>query len=172
MQGTLVTSDGRLLPGWLVEMSDHVLPLPYGMLVRPCIILAAGAVTALWTIRVWLRSVRSGVVVWTASLGMVWDLLDTLLMPWVNGARSYRPLFQAVKPVLQSAQICVATYGTGENEHALMCCETDVRPAKWLLDRNGTGDDHRPDPIVRACDLILVFEKRPEYARHHPHDDD
>lgn len=35
-------------------------------------------------------------------------------MPWIDDARSYRPLFQAIKPVLESAQVCVATRGMGE----------------------------------------------------------
>ncbi|NAW28278.1 hypothetical protein, partial [Salmonella sp. sc-h42] len=46
--GALVTSGGQLLPGWLAKMLGRVLPLPYDMLVHPCAVLAAGAITALW----------------------------------------------------------------------------------------------------------------------------
>lgn len=167
--GALVTSGGQLLPGWLAKVLGRVLPLPYDMLVHPFAVLAAGAITALWAVCVWLRPARSGVVAWAAGLGMVWGLLGTLLMPWVDDARSYRPLFQAIKPVLESAQICVATRGMGESERALMHYETGVRPVKWLLGHSGAGDDHRPNPIARTCDLILVLEKRPEHARRRPH---
>lgn len=167
--GALVTSGGQLLPGWLAKMLGRVLPLPYDMLIHPFAVLAAGAITALWAACVWLRPARSGVVAWAAGLGMVWGLLGTLLMPWVDDARSYRPLFQAIKPVLESAQICVATRGMGESERALMHYETGVRPVKWLLGHSGAGDDHRPNPTARTCDLILVLEKRPEHARRRPH---
>jgi 4-amino-4-deoxy-L-arabinose transferase-like glycosyltransferase len=89
-------------------------------------------------------------------------------MPWVDDARSYRPLFQAIKPALESAQICVATRGMGESERALMHYETGVRPVKWLLGHSGTGDAHRPNPAARTCDLMLVLEKSPEHRRREP----
>lgn len=107
-------------------------------------------------------------VAWAGGIGLVWGLLGTLLMPWVDDARSYRPLFQAIKPALESAQICVATRGMGEGERALMHYETGVRPVKWLLGHSGTGDAHRPNPAARTCDLMLVLEKSPEHRRASP----
>jgi len=169
---TLVTDGGLSLPGWLAKMLGRVLPLPYDMLLHPIAVLAAVGMTVLWAVCVWLRPARSGVVAWAAGLGMVWGLLGTLLMPWVDDARSYRPLFQAIKPALESAQVCVATRGMGESERALMHYETGVRPVKWLLGHSGAGDDHRPNPVARTCDLMLVLEKRPEHARRRPHGDE
>jgi 4-amino-4-deoxy-L-arabinose transferase-like glycosyltransferase len=138
------------------------------MLVHPVAVLAAVGITALWLACVWLRPARSGVVAWAGGIGLVWGLLGTLLMPWVDDARSYRPLFQAIKPALESAQICVATRGMGESERALMHYETGVRPVKWLLGHSGTGDAHRPNPAARTCDLMLVLEKSPEHRRREP----
>ncbi|MHA6847618.1 ArnT family glycosyltransferase [Ralstonia syzygii] len=168
----LVTSSGAWLPGWLAKSLGRVLPLPYDMLVHPVAVLAAVGMTALWAVCMWLRPARSGVVAWAAGIGLVWGLLGTLLMPWIDDARSYRPLFQAIKPVLESAQICVATRGMGESERALMHYETGVRPVKWLLGHSGTGDEHRPNPAARTCDLMLVLEKRPEHSRRRPRGDD
>jgi 4-amino-4-deoxy-L-arabinose transferase-like glycosyltransferase len=168
---TLVTNGGQSLPGWLAKVLGRVLPLPYDMLLHPVAVLAAAGMTVLWIVCVWLRPARSGVVAWAAGLGMVWGLLGTLLMPWVDDARSYRPLFQAIKPVLESAQICVATRGMGESERALMHYETGVRPVKWQLGHSGAGDDHRPNPTARTCDLMLVLEKRPEHSRRRPQGD-
>jgi 4-amino-4-deoxy-L-arabinose transferase-like glycosyltransferase len=164
----LVTGSGALLPGWLAKALGRVLPLPYDMLVHPVAVLAAVGITALWLACVWLRPARSGVVAWAGGIGLVWGLLGTLLMPWVDDARSYRPLFQAIKPALESAQICVATRGMGESERALMHYETGVRPVKWLLGHSGTGDAHRPNPAARTCDLMLVLEKSPEHRRREP----
>lgn len=163
--GALVTNGGLLLPGWLAKALGRVLPLPYDMLVHPIAVLAAVGITVLWAVCVWLRPARSGVVAWVAGLGMVWGLLGTLLMPWVDDARSYRPLFQAIKPMLESAQICVATRGMGESERALMHYETGVRPVKWLLGHSGHGDAHHPNPAARTCDLILVLDKSAERRR-------
>ncbi|QHB53690.1 glycosyltransferase family 39 protein [Ralstonia solanacearum] len=168
----LVNSSGAWLPGWLAKSLGRVLPLPYDMLVHPVAVLAAVGMTALWAVCMWLRPARSGVVAWAAGIGLVWGLLGTLLMPWIDDARSYRPLFQAVKPMLESAQVCVATRGMGESERALMHYETGVRPVKWLLGHSGTGDEHRPNPAARTCDLMLVLEKRPEHSRRRPRGDD
>lgn len=110
----MVTSSGAWLPGWLAKSLGRVLPLPYDMLVHPVAVLAAVGMTVLWAVCMWLRPARSGVVAWAAGIGLVWGLLGTLLMPWIDDARSYRPLFQAIKPVLESAQVCVATRGMGE----------------------------------------------------------
>ncbi len=162
---TLVSSGGTLLPGWLAKMLGRVLPLPYDMLIHPIAVLSAMGITMLWAVCVWLRPARSGVVAWAAGLGMVWGLLGTLLIPWVDDARSYRPLFQAIKPVLESAQICVATRGMGESERALMHYETGVRPVKWLLGHSGAGEAHRPNPAARTCDLMLVLDKSAEHRR-------
>ena len=161
----LVSGGGALLPGGLAKMLGRVLPLPYDMLIHPIAVLSAMGITMLWAVCVWLRPARSGVVAWAAGLGMVWGLLGTLLMPWVDDARSYRPLFQAIKPVLQSAQICVATRGMGESERALMHYETGVRPVKWLLGHSGAGEAHRPNPAARTCDLMLVLDKSAEHRR-------
>ncbi|CAJ0791448.1 hypothetical protein LMG7141_02512 [Ralstonia condita] len=161
----LVTDGGLMLPGWLARLLGRVLPLPYDMLVHPIAVLSAAGMTALWAVCVWLRPARSGVVAWAAGLGMAWGLLGTLLMPWVDDARSYRPLFQAIKPVLESAQICVATRGMGESERALMHYETGVRPVKWLLGHSGQGDAGRPNPAARTCDLMLVLDKSAEHRR-------
>ncbi|WP_296227087.1 ArnT family glycosyltransferase [Ralstonia sp. UBA689] len=163
--GALVTSGGLLLPGWLAKVLSRVLPLPYDMLVHPVAVLAAVGITVLWAVCVWLRPARSGVVAWAAGLSMVWGLLGTLLMPWVDDARSYRPLFQAIKPMLESAQICVATRGMGESERAMMHYETGVRPVKWLLGHSGHGDARHPNPAARTCDLMLVLDKSAERSR-------
>ncbi|ATG21216.1 hypothetical protein CO705_15740 [Ralstonia pickettii] len=164
----LVVDGGMLLPAWLSKALGRVLPLPYDMLVHPLAVAAAAGVTAVWAVCVWLRPARSGVVAWTAGLGLVWGLLGTLLIPWVDDARSYRPLFQAIKPVLQSAQVCVATRGMGESERALMHYETGVRPVKWLLGHSGHGDAHRPNPEARTCDLMLVLDKARENRSRQP----
>lgn len=168
MWATLVANGGQTLPGWLTKALGRVLPLPYDMLVHPIAVLAAVGITALWVACVWPRPGRSGVVAWAAGLGMVWGLLGTLLMPWVDDARSYRPLFQAIKPVLKSAQICVATRGMGESERALMHYETGVRPVKWLLGHSGHGDARRPNPLARTCDLMLVLDKSAERRSRQP----
>lgn len=164
----LVVDGGMLLPAWLSKPLSRVLPLPYDMLVHPIAVMAAAGITAVWAVCVWLRPARSGVVAWAAGLGLVWGLLGTLLIPWVDDARSYRPLFQAIKPVLQSAQVCVATRGMGESERALMHYETGVRPVKWLLGHSGHGDAHRPNPEARTCDLMLVLDKASENRSRQP----
>jgi 4-amino-4-deoxy-L-arabinose transferase-like glycosyltransferase len=164
----LVVDGGMLLPAWLSKPLSRVLPLPYDMLVHPIAVMAAAGITAVWAVCVWLRPARSGVVAWAAGLGLVWGLLGTLLIPWVDDARSYRPLFQAIKPALQSAQVCVATRGMGESERALMHYETGVRPVKWLLGHSGHGDAHRPNPAARTCDLMLVLDKASENRSRQP----
>jgi 4-amino-4-deoxy-L-arabinose transferase-like glycosyltransferase len=164
----LVVDGGMLLPAWLSKPLSRVLPLPYDMLVHPIAVMAAAGITAVWAVCVWLRPARSGVVAWAAGLGLVWGLLGTLLIPWVDDARSYRPLFQAIKPALQSAQVCVATRGMGESERALMHYETGVRPVKWLLGHSGHGDAHRPNPEARTCDLMLVLDKASENRSRQP----
>ena len=165
MWATLVVNGGQTLPSWLSKALSRVLPLPYDMLAHPVAVLTAVGITVLWAACAWPRPGRSGVVAWTTGLAMVWGLLGTLLMPWVDDARSYRPLFQAIKPVLKSAQVCVATRGMGESERALMHYETGVRPVKWLLGHSGHGDARRPNPAARTCDLMLVLDKSAEHRR-------
>ena len=79
-----------------------------------------------------------GLAGWTLGLALSWSLLSTLWMPWLDYAKSYRSVFEAM-PVPEETD-CMSSLGLGESERAMLdyyagqiTIRHEVRPAEAAL---------------------------------------
>jgi len=82
---------------------------------------AAAAATLLWA-GVW-RSHWGGatwLVRWTANVAMAWSVVMTLLLPWIDEAKSFREAFVSLSSALPPSAACVASTGLGEGQRAML----------------------------------------------------
>lgn len=99
------------------------LPLSYQLPAKqPVALAAAVALTLGWLLAqpVISRGGRwSGAWSWAAAMTLGWGLMSTLMLPWIDAAKSYREVFDqaaiALAPNL-AAKGCVASDGFGESE--------------------------------------------------------
>ncbi len=112
---------------------------------------AALAFTLAW---LWLvlrseRSVFRGVTLWTAGITLMWALLMTLLLSWIDYGKSYRPVAVSLKKALPGGVRCIESSGLGEAQRAAFDYHAGVVTER--LERGGAS----------RCPLLLV-QARPE----------
>lgn len=97
---------------------------------------------------------------WTAGLALAWGVPMTLLLPWIDDARSFREPFTSMGDALRGAE-CVRGYGLGENQRGMLHYVTGLRPVEpWVGDRCGTviwqrnGSAERPPPAFDGWSLV------------------
>lgn len=134
---------------WGLQMTGHGhtgagpigkwLPLDYAMTFSPGLVFAALVLLGLWIAAIVNRRQLGALMLGFAGLTFVWGTLSTLLLPWVNEARSYRTPFTALQGALQSLpatalrgapDACVGSFGVGESERAMLDYFIDVRPVQ------------------------------------------
>ena len=147
-------------PTWLPL--GNWLPLDFVPRAGPLAVGLAAAATIVWVMV--FRDVVSSRVgsVLGCALGvtLVWLLLTTLWMPWINAAKSYRAMFEDMKTHLPRHFDCMDSIHLGESEAAMLDYEAgivtvsldNVKESKcqlvWVQD-NQTDPSHRTDPTWR-----------------------
>ncbi len=109
-------------------------------------LLIALALTGAWA-WLFLRSERSafrGVTYWAAGLALVWGLVMTLWLPWVDYGKSYRPVALAMKQALPANTRCIESNGLGEAQRAAFDYHAAISTIRLEL---------RDNP---GCPLLLV----------------
>jgi 4-amino-4-deoxy-L-arabinose transferase-like glycosyltransferase len=61
-----------------------------------------------------------GLTAWFTGLTIAWALVSSLWLPWIDSAKSYRSVFDAVKTALPMDYKCVAQVGMGESELSML----------------------------------------------------
>lgn len=84
--------------------------------------LLALLVTSLWIIAVagLKRSNRRAIVNWALGLTMMWVLLATLWLPWIDAGKSYRSMIAEMQQAMPASYRCVASQSLGEPQRALL----------------------------------------------------
>ena len=98
--------------GWPAKLAERSAYFsPYYV---PDINIMPMAVALLFT-PIWLWSItrkhirgRQAVTNWAAGMTLVWALLMTLFLPWLDAAKSYRPVVEQMDAVLPSNIACIA----------------------------------------------------------------
>ncbi len=114
---------------WLARVSGHpvlarLIPL-YTVHYRPLDALLLGGalvITTLWLViakRVFQQDVPFPLS-WTAGMMFAWGLAMTLWLPWFEGQASYRSVFTSLREKLPDQYQCIASYGMGESERAML----------------------------------------------------
>lgn len=82
----------------------------------------AVSVTVVWMILVWRvgRSIRRSVTNWAAGVTLLWILAATLWMPWLNNAKSYRPMVTSLIQALPAKYNCISGEQVGEAQRAML----------------------------------------------------
>jgi 4-amino-4-deoxy-L-arabinose transferase-like glycosyltransferase len=99
--------------------------------------------TVLWIVMVWRvgRSVRRSLINWATSITLIWILLMTLWLPWLDTGKSYRHMVDDLKESMPKQYNCIAGVRIGDSQRAMLEYFGDLKPK-----RNAS----------RVCDLLLV----------------
>ena len=172
----------HLLGRWLPL--DWVLPMSAGLIVT------ALFMTCCW---LWLLPVFKytgkwrGVLSWFAGAMLVWGLVSTLLLPWLDYAKSYRSVFQDLGEKMDiewNDGDCMASAGLGESEAPMLyyytgiehqpSADTRTTACTWLIEESRRDNVRAPAGEWRlfwsgarpgdADELLRVFVRTPAVA--------
>lgn len=107
--------------------------------------LAALAMTVLWIamVRPARRSNRRAVLNWTIGVTLLWALVSTIWLPYIDSRRSYRLVAEQLRAQVPAGE-CVASRNLGEPQRALFAYFAGIVTEREEAGRGG------------ACALVLV----------------
>jgi 4-amino-4-deoxy-L-arabinose transferase-like glycosyltransferase len=106
------------------------------------IIAAVLTLIAIVSLKKTAQTPRGGLISWVIGMTLVWTLMSTLMMPWLDCGKSYRTVFQSIPwPITHH---CVASVGLGEGERAML----DYYDDRLTLRRELS--------VGSNCDVLLV----------------
>lgn len=115
------------------------------------IFLAALLITLTWWLVVFKtnkRSNRAAVTDWAIGITLVWGLLTTLWLPWLDAAKSYHGMYASMKQSLPEHYACISSRGLGMPQRALLDYYLNIKA----------------QPIESSqrieCDLYLVQDEK------------
>jgi 4-amino-4-deoxy-L-arabinose transferase-like glycosyltransferase len=167
------------------------LPLDWVLPVKPGLIAAALLMTFGW---LWLLPVFKytgkwrGVLSWCAGAILTWGLVSTLLLPWLDYAKSYRSVFEnlgARMNIEWNDGDCMASTGLGESEAPMLyyytgiehqpVADTRTTQCTWLIQQSRRDNAREPAGEWRLFwsgarpgdtdELLRVFVRAPAAAR-------
>lgn len=150
-----------MLTGVPARFSAHLLKLEPGFVPTfawlPFVV--AVLLTLFWVLplRRSFRSGRRAAVNWTAGITLLWGLLATIWLPWLNHGRSYAGVFAELKAHLPASYNCVASAGLSQAHRALLDYYAGVTTERvedfegiecdlFVLQWNPREPDERPGP--------------------------
>lgn len=98
----------------------------------------------LWLILKAEHSVYRGLTFWAAGMTLLWGLAMTLILPWIDYGKSYRPVAESLKKHVPAGTRCVESQGLGEPQRAVFDYHAGVVTRR--LERN----------IGTRCPILLV----------------
>ncbi len=145
--------------GWLAMMSGapeklaarmHKLSLSYVPQLDWIMLLGALLITLTWILVVFKakRSNRAVVTDWAMGITMVWGLLMTLWLPWLDAAKSYQAMMLDMQKSLPANYACVTSQHLGDPQRALLDYYLDIRTQTYELNQHVD------------CDLYLIQDER------------
>jgi 4-amino-4-deoxy-L-arabinose transferase-like glycosyltransferase len=135
------------------------LPLDWTLPIRPVEIVAALALTIGW---LWLLPTLRhagkwrGALSWCAGAIVAWGLVSTLLLPWLDVAKSYRSVFEDLRAKLNvewNDGDCMASDNLGESEAPMLYYFAGIEHVP--MKRTRTADDP-----ANACTWLIVQSRR------------
>ncbi|OIQ80139.1 undecaprenyl phosphate-alpha-4-amino-4-deoxy-L-arabinose arabinosyl transferase [mine drainage metagenome] len=112
--------------------------------------ITAITLTLIWGLVVFKakRSNRAFVTDWAVGITMVWGLLMTLWLPWLNAAKSYHDMIADLQKSLPASYACVTSRDVGESQRALLDYYAAVRLQRFETTQH------------MDCDLYLIQDER------------
>ncbi len=149
-------------------LSTHIVPVPAEIArntspdfvphLRWLTVGAGIAVTVLWWTICW--SMRTspirGITAWVAGVTLVWGLVGTLWLPWVDDSRSYRSMIVSLQSAIPGQHGCIAGRNIGESLRGMLDSFADI-VVQPLGQKN-----------ITDCDLLLVRSDAPSKFNYNP----
>jgi 4-amino-4-deoxy-L-arabinose transferase-like glycosyltransferase len=113
----LIVGNNTRISRWLRAYQSEFVPT--FDLLSFCIALA---VTFIWIVFVWRvgRSIRRSVINWAAGVTLLWVLLMTLWLPWLDFNKSYRTMVTSLAAALPEKHGCLASRYLGDGQKAML----------------------------------------------------
>lgn len=128
---------------------DRWLPVDWTLPIQPTLVVAALALTVgwLWLLpRLKVAGAWRGAMSWSAGALVGWGLIGTLLLPWLDEAKSYRSVFDSLGVKLAPAwrmDDCMASLHLGESEAPMLryftgivhqpVAQSTAHNCRWLI---------------------------------------
>ena len=112
--------------------------------------IAAIVITVVWMVTVFhnKRSNRAAVTDWAIGITMVWGLLMTLWLPWLDSAKSYDSVYAGMQKALPADFACVTSRNVGEFQLSMLHYYTGIKAQRF-------------ENVQRLdCDLYLIQDER------------
>ncbi|MBI4740758.1 MAG: glycosyltransferase family 39 protein, partial [Betaproteobacteria bacterium] len=103
-----------------IQWLSKWLPFDFNMPQQPWapVFVGMGCIVWLTLIRFGPRHFKRVVTAWVGGLALLMGVTFTLLLPWLDAAKSYRETFTALQHQLPRKPFCVSSSGLGESERA------------------------------------------------------
>ena len=113
--------------------------------------LAAAAITLAWLLVVFKankRSNRAAVTDWATGITLVWALLMTLWLPWLDAAKGYQIMLGDMQRAMPTTYACVTGRNLGSAQRAVLDYYLDIQAVRYETAQH------------IDCDLYLVQDER------------
>jgi 4-amino-4-deoxy-L-arabinose transferase-like glycosyltransferase len=109
--------------------------------------LAIGVLATVWWL--WLivtapRSPYRSITHWTLGFTTIWLMATSLVLPWFDYGKTYRPVAEAIARALPADHGCLAERGLSDTQRASLAYFIGIEP------------DAADSPAGRKCDWLLV----------------
>lgn len=134
--------------GWPAKLATRVTVLRPGFIGHlDGFALLIGLAATLWW--AWLivtapRSPYRSLTHWTLGFTTLWLLATTLILPWFDYGKSYRPVAQTIARALPDDHGCLAERGLTDTQRASLAYFVGIEPAPF------------DTPAGKSCDWLLV----------------
>ena len=112
----------------------------------------AVAFTLAWLF-VLFRSERSpfrAITFWAAGMALLWALIMTLWVDWIDYGKTYRPVAAALKLALPAGEPCIESRGLGEAQRAAFDYHAGVVTRRAEIRGAHSGGDRCPVLLVQG----------------------
>ena len=143
--------------GWPAKLAERTQILRPGFVGELNIVAVALALAAsawwLWLIVTAPRSPYRSLTHWTFGFTMLWLLATSLVLPWFDYGKTYRPVAQAIAQALPADHGCLAERGLSDTQLASLSYFVEIEPV---------AEDSKAG---QACNwLLVVGDTRRELA--------
>lgn len=143
--------------GWPAKLAERTQILRPGFVGELNIVAVALALAAsawwLWLIVTAPRSPYRSLTHWTFGFTMLWLLATSLVLPWFDYGKTYRPVAQAIAQALPADHGCLAERGLSDTQLASLSYFVEIEPV---------AEDSKAS---QACNwLLVVGDTRRELA--------
>ncbi|MGA7799585.1 MAG: glycosyltransferase family 39 protein [Gammaproteobacteria bacterium] len=125
---------------------SYYLPASFKPHFQPVALAGAVILTVIWlsVLGRWRGTGLAAVCSWMVGVTLVWGLLATLWLPWINDAKSYRSMMASLTRALPAHVSCLAGQGVDESQRAML----DYYDGILVRQANSSASAH--------CNALLV----------------